>query len=390
MEAARPAREAFLAVHVAAVYSQLTDGRAKFLRIDDLLLAAHQLIDGLTPGSAELARDAALPLARQKGVAIDQMLFLAHVLNHGPSGTHLCQAMRLPLPDSLGRLAEFTKSGKLTLASASLERIGKACYVTLCRPEVLNAEDAASLGDVEIGVDLALLDPHSEVVVLRGAPIPKYGGRRAFCSGINLSRLQEGRIPPLWYVEREMGVLHKIFRGLGQPKIVPEVFEPTLEKPWIAQLDSFAIGGGCQYLLVMDSVVAAADAYLTLPARREGIIPGVANLRLTRFVGDRLARQLVLADRRLDCASDEGRLICDFVVAADQVETSVQALVQKMTDSGVVSFAANRRAFRLAQEPLDLFRRYMALYAREQAFCHYSPALVSNLRRHWRDVKTGK
>jgi thioesterase DpgC len=43
----------------------------------------------------------------------------------------------------------------------------------------------------------------------------------------------------------------------------------------------------------------------------------------------------------------------------------------------------NRRAFRVTQEPLDIFRSYCAVYAREQAYCHFSPALISNLERHW-------
>ena len=292
--------------------------------------------------------------------------------------------MRLPRPDSRERLRAFADSGKLVLAAASLERSGKACYLTLCRPEVLNAEDEQSLDDVELAVDLALLDPHSEVVVLRGAPIPKYAGRRAFCSGINLTRLQQGRIPPLWYLQRELGVLNKIYRGLAQPQAEPEVFEASQEKPWIAQVDKFAIGGGCQYLLVMDCIVAGADAYLSLPARKEGIIPGAANLRLPRFVGNRLARQLVLADQRIACDSAEGRLLCDVVVAPERVEDAVGEMVERLTASGVVSFAANRRAFRLTQEPLDEFRRYMALYAREQAFCHFSPALLANLTKYWR------
>ena len=42
---------------------------------------------------------------------------------------------------------------------------------------------------------------------------------------------------------------------------------------------------------------------------------------------------------------------------------------------------------RVAVEPLDVFRGYMALYAREQAFCHFSPALIANLERHW-DART--
>ncbi|MFA7281699.1 MAG: enoyl-CoA hydratase/isomerase family protein [Sterolibacterium sp.] len=383
-ESARQAREAFLEDHVSTVYSLLTDDHAKFLRLDDLIAAVYKLIEGLLPSDIELELEAKLPLAEQKGLAIDVMLFLSYVLNHKASGEHLCQAMRLPRADSIERLADFAKSGQLTLAAASLERIDKASFLTLNHPETLNAEDERSLEDVEIAVDLALLDPHTEVVVLRGAPIDKYGGHRAFCSGINLTRLQDGKISPLWYLQRELGVLHKIYRGLAQPKIVSEASEETQEKPWIAQLDKFAIGGGCQYLLVMDSIVAGTDAFLSLPARKEGIIPGAANLRLPRFVGERLARQMVLADRRIACDSDEGRMLCDRIVAPEKVESSVQALIDELMNSGVVSFAANRRAFRLVQEPLDMFRRYMALYAHEQAFCHFSPALSDNLRRHWR------
>jgi len=49
----------------------------------------------------------------------------------------------------------------------------------------------------------------------------------------------------------------------------------------------------------------------------------------------------------------------------------------------VVSAAGNRRAIRVAQEPFDMFRSYFAVYAREQAFCHFSPALIANLERYW-------
>jgi thioesterase DpgC len=133
----------------------------------------------------------------------------------------------------------------------------------------------------------------------------------------------------------------------------------------------------------MDYVVAAADAYMTLPARKEGIIPGAANLRMWRFTGDRIARQAILYGRRLDCDSPEGRLVCDEVVPPERMDAALDAVVDGFTGAGVVSAAGNRRALRVGAEPLDLFRRYMAVYAREQAHCHFSPALISNLERHW-------
>jgi thioesterase DpgC len=87
--------------------------------------------------------------------------------------------------------------------------------------------------------------------------------------------------------------------------------------------------------------------------------------------------------RRLDCDTPEGRMICDEVVAPAEMDATLTRVIASFTDSGVVSAAGNRRAFRVAQEPLDLFRRYMAVYAREQAYCHLSPALIANLEKNW-------
>jgi len=56
---------------------------------------------------------------------------------------------------------------------------------------------------------------------------------------------------------------------------------------------------------------------------------------------------------------------------------------QGLTSSGAVSAVGNRRAFRIGEEPFDAFRSYFAIYAREQAYCHFSPALIANLERHW-------
>ena len=135
--------------------------------------------------------------------------------------------------------------------------------------------------------------------------------------------------------------------------------------------------------MALDYVVAARDAYMTLPARKEGIIPGAANMRMPRFTGDRIARQAIQHGRRLNCDTPEGRMICDEIATPEDMDRTLDRVVDDLAGSGVVSAAANRRAFRVAQEPLDLFRRYMAVYAREQAYCHFSPALIANLERHW-------
>jgi thioesterase DpgC len=130
-------------------------------------------------------------------------------------------------------------------------------------------------------------------------------------------------------------------------------------------------------------VVAGDDAYMTLPARKEGIIPGFANLRLPRFTGDRIAREAIQYELRLACDGPQGRMLCDEIVPATDMDAAIGRVVEGLTSAGPVSAVGNRRAMRVGQEPLDLFRRYAAVYAREQAYCHFSPALIENLERNW-------
>jgi len=122
---------------------------------------------------------------------------------------------------------------------------------------------------------------------------------------------------------------------------------------------------------------------MTLPARKEGIIPGLANLRLPRFTGDRIARQAIQYERKLVCDSPEGRLICDEIARPDDMDAALARLIDGLTNAGAVSAVGNRRALRIGQEPLDLFRRYCSAYARDQAYCYVSPALIANLERNW-------
>ena len=187
-----------------------------------------------------------------------------------------------------------------------MKREGKASVVTLSNPRYLNAEDESTLSGTEIAVDVALLDPKTEVCVLRGDVVThaKYAGRRLFGAGINLTHLYEGKIRYLWYLIRDLGFVNKLYRGFAQGPVAGSRVDG---KAVIAAVEGFAIGGHCQILPTMDYTIAAQDAYLTLPARKEGIIPGAANLRLPRFVGDRIARQAILAERRIECSSPEGR-----------------------------------------------------------------------------------
>jgi thioesterase DpgC len=385
-EKARAARQRFLERHVASVYERLTQNYSRFIRVEALVQAAADAFPGLVPGADQIAEDAGRLQRDKEGVEIDQGIFLSHVLGEMRSGTHLCHAMLLPRADTEPYLEKFIADGFVDLGAVTVERRGHAAQVTLKNPRYLNAEDQTTIDATEIAIDLATLDPKSNIAVLRGGEVEhvKYRGRRILGSGINLTHLYRGKIPFLWFIQRELGFVHKFMRGVARTDALPDDVHGTgAEKPWIAVVESFAIGGHCQILLTQDYVLAANDAFMTLPARKEGIVPGAANLRLHRFVGDRLARQLVQYERKLLCDSPEGRLICDEVVEAGEMDAAIERVVENLTSSGAVGAISNRRAFRIAVESLDLFRRYMAVYAREQAYCHFSPALIANLERYW-------
>jgi (3,5-dihydroxyphenyl)acetyl-CoA 1,2-dioxygenase len=382
----RASREKLLAVHVETIYRHLTGDLTKFKRVEHLVREAAAVVPGLVPSHAQLAQEDKLQQQHKDGFEIDQGLFLSRVLGNAACGMHLCQAMLLPRPEAFEQARRFAERGKLEFEGATLERRGKAAFVTMRHPRFLNSEDESTVDGLETAIDVATLDPATDIAVLRGDTVEhtKYRGRRLFSAGINLTHLYHGRISYVWYLKRDMGLVNKLFRGVARADSSPdELIGGSIEKPWVGVVDGFAIGGGCQLLLVIDYVLAANDAYLTLPARKEGIIPGAANLRLWRFTGDRIARQAILYGRRLDCDTPEGRLICDEIAPTASIDAALDTVIDGFTSSGVVSTAGNRRAMRVSQEPLDTFRRYMAVYAREQAYCHFSPALIANLERNW-------
>ncbi|MBM7169924.1 enoyl-CoA hydratase/isomerase family protein [Streptomyces sp. G44] len=374
-DAARALRAAFLDTYADAVYDRLTAGRTVPLRIDELLGAAAAELPGLVPDEALLASERRRPQAAKEGHEIDQGIFLRAVLRSPAAGPHLLDAMLRPTPRALGLLAEFTRTGLVEMESVRVERTGDGvARLTMCRGDRLNAEDTRQVDDMETAVDLALLDPAVRAGLLRGGEMthPRHRGRRVFSAGINLKSLSSGTIPLAGFLlRRELGYLHKIVRGVSADH-PGRWHAPRLEKPWVAAVDGFAIGGGAQLLLICDHVLAASDAYLSLPAAKEGIIPGVANFRLSRYVGPRLSRQIILGGRRIRASEPDARLLVDEVVEPEEMDAAVERSLARLDGAAVL---ANRRMLNLAEEPPDAFRAYLAEFALQQA-----------LRIHGQDV----
>ena len=386
-EALRRARLDFLRAYAEPVYARLTDDYGRFLRADALVALAAEHYPGLvpTPGMVRAERQHAQK-DKDAGLELDLGLFLSKVLESPRPGSHLVHAMQRPRPQSAERLVAFRATGEADLGLVHVARRGKAGVVELRNLRYLNAEDNASAEALEAAVDLVLLHPELEAGVLRGGVVdhPKHAGRRIFQAGANLTHLYDGQMGLVeFFLTRELGYINKMYRGLAGPDWVPGEVETTLEKPWIAAVEAFAIGGGCQIALVCDRVLAEEGAYFSLPARQEGFVPGCANLRLARLGGERLARQAILFGRVLTAGTAEASALCDEVVPRGRMDEAIDRAIDDITEGGSVSLAAQRKAMRVGVEAPDTFRQYMALYIREQATCLYSDGLVTNLEKYW-------
>jgi thioesterase DpgC len=365
-------RDAFLTRHTRALYADLTQDGTSGLRADDLVYAAAERVPGLTPRRLVVDHERERLQKDKDGHEIAQGKLLGHVLANPETGRHLIDVMLRPTELALAQRESFEATGSADLGTAAVTREGNVGTVELRNPRHLNAEDDTTTGPFEAAIDLLLLDPAVEIAVLRGGVVqhPRYAGKRIFGAGLNLTHLYRGQISYLFFAVRDLGLVHKVYRGLSEPEV---------EKLWIAAAETYAIGGGCQLLLTVDHILAEEGTRCTLPARNEGIIPGAANLRLPRFVGDRRARQAILSDREL--APEE---LADDIVAPGEMDAAIERTANHLSSAGAVSGVANRRALRIGQEPIDTFREYMATYCREQAICHYSPALIRNLEENWR------
>ncbi|WP_037370808.1 enoyl-CoA hydratase/isomerase family protein [Amycolatopsis orientalis] len=393
LERGRAAREKFLGWHVEAVYDAVTEHCTRNLRVAEMAYAVADLVPGLVPTRARIAEERRHPQKDKEGWEFDQGILISRVLDNARTGYHLMHAMTQPRREALELLDELRRTDRVDLGTSLVERRGNVGHLTIQHHKYLNAEDDESTAAMETATDLILLDDRIDVGVLRGAEAvhPKYAGRRVFDSGVNLTRLYHGEVSLIeFFVERELGLINKWFRGhsLGTGEV--SIVENRHEKPWIAAVDTHAIGGGCQYLLVMDRVVARSGAFVNLPARKEGFLPGCGNMRLPRFVGEKVARQGIFFNRDIYVDSPEGRQIVDDLVTDEAgMQAAIAEAVDALSATGSVGVNANRTQLRVGAEPLEMFRHYMANHVIGQARCMYSPAIIRNLELAWDPKRRG-
>jgi crotonobetainyl-CoA hydratase len=197
--------------------------------------------------------------------------------------------------------------------------------ITLSRPEALNAVDAQVSGLVGGALEQASADDRVRVVIVTGTG-------RSFCAGMDLKAYARGEdvaAPghPEWG-----------FAGLTQH---------VTDKPLIAAVNGFALGGGCELVLACDLAVASTAASFGLPEVSRGLIAGGGGVfRLARVVPRRVATEMILTGRPISAADALGYGLVNQVVAPEDLLPAAQSLARAICANGPLAVSASKRLLR--------------------------------------------
>ena len=191
-------------------------------------------------------------------------------------------------------------------------------FVTINRPDKLNALNDATVAEIDAAFAAIAADPATRGVVLTGA------GEKAFVAGADIAELATQS--PVDGKERSIRgqrVLDRIER---------------LGKPVIAAVNGFALGGGCELAMACHVRVASDNAKLGTPEVKLGIMCGYAGTqRLPRLVGRGRALEMLLTGEMVD-AQEAWRIgLVNRVVAKDALLAEAEALLRKMLANGPLS-----------------------------------------------------
>lgn len=212
-------------------------------------------------------------------------------------------------------------------SSIVTERIGAVLKVTLDRPKA-NAIDVATsrvMGNVFAGFRD---DPELRVAVMTGA------GEKFFCPGWDLKAAAEGEA-----VDSDYGVGG--FGGLQEL--------PNLNKPVIAAVNGICCGGGLEWALSADIILAAEHATFALPEINSGTIADAATLKLPKRIPYHIAMELLFTGRWMTAPEAHKWGLVNEVLPATRLMPRALELAQRLSEGPPLVFAAIKEVARAAE-----------------------------------------
>jgi enoyl-CoA hydratase len=205
-----------------------------------------------------------------------------------------------------------------------IEREAHVATLTLNRPEKLNSLDEPLLRELLAAISVVDDDSSVRVTIVTGA------GDRAFAAGADIAAMSEMTAPQA-----------KRFAELGHR--VGALIEGS-RVPFIAAVNGFALGGGCEVALACDFIYASEKAKLGQPEVTLGILPGFGGTqRLARRVGAARARELCMTGNMVGAQEALRIGLVNAVVPHEQLLTKVREVAAKIASRGPLAVAALKR-----------------------------------------------
>jgi 3-hydroxypropionyl-coenzyme A dehydratase len=187
--------------------------------------------------------------------------------------------------------------------------------IRITKPEVLNALDREVAAELSTAIDIANADDKIKVVIITG------DGERSFCAGGDIRYV--ANIDPI-EAERYATYMHGLLNKIE-----------NLEKPVIAAINGYALGGGCQLALACDIRIASSNAKIGQTEVTIGVPPGWGGTqRLSRIVGPAKAKELVFTGKMITAEEAERiGLVNKIVGLTPEEENSTKIDTVKPSDS---------------------------------------------------------
>jgi 3-hydroxypropionyl-coenzyme A dehydratase len=186
--------------------------------------------------------------------------------------------------------------------------------IKINRPEALNAMNLDVISELTRAIDLISVDNGIKVLIITGS------GERSFCAGADISYMVN--IDPVTaehYASSAQSMLNKIEK---------------MEKPVIAAINGFALGGGCELALVCDMRIASDNAKIGQPEVTIGIPPGWGGTqRLLRIIGPAKAKEMIFTGKMITAREAEKMgLVNDLVSLTDEDKSKLDSSIDQNND----------------------------------------------------------